>query len=80
MSYKIYTERNNAETSRDPDDYTYKQIGQRDTLPEAVRVAQEYIENHFIKKSAELRAGKGKQLFRATDFCSWPETIIIEKL
>jgi len=79
MQYKIYTQKNLADTSRDPDEYVYKQLGYQTNLDEAVKIANAYIKENFFNKDTKLRTGQGKVAFTAHDFCSYGETINIEE-
>jgi hypothetical protein len=80
MAYKIYTERNLADTSRDPDNYVYQQLGYKNKLEDAVAVANEHIKKRFFKKDTKLKKGEGNIVFRALDFCSYGAEIIIEEI
>lgn len=80
MRYKIYTERNLAETSRDFDEYVYEQLGCKNKLEDAIKVVNEYIQKRFFRKNCELRKGQGKIIFRALDVRSWGVEIMIEEI
>lgn len=78
MSYKIYTKRNLADTSRDPDDIVIEKLAYRNSLDEAKQYANDYIKEKFlgVQPLKEYKDGS----YRATNFCSYGETIIIEKV
>ncbi len=80
MAYKIYTERNLADTSRDPDEYVYEQLGYKNNLDDAIKVANEYIQKRFFTKDTQLTKGQGKVVLRALDFCSYGAEINIEEI
>lgn len=80
MIYKIYTERNLADTSRDPDEYVYEQLGYKNNLDDAVKIANEYIQKRFLRKDTQLTKGQGKIVLRALNFCSYGEEINIEEI
>lgn len=83
MPYKIYTQVNLADTSRDPDDYIYSTLGYRKNIIEAMMLADEYINTRFTDKNTMLRKvppNKEKILYTATDFCSYGATIMIKEI
>lgn len=80
MAYKIYTKANLADTSRDPDEYVYEQLGYKNNLDDAVKTANEHIKKRFFRKDTELRKGEGNIVFTALDFCSYGARIIIEEI
>jgi hypothetical protein len=80
MAYKIYTKRNLADTSRDPDKYVYEQLGYKNNLEDAIKVANEYIQKRFFRKDTQLTKGQGKVVLRALDFCSYGAEINIEEI
>jgi hypothetical protein len=80
MAYKIYTQKNLADTSRDPDEYVYEQLGYKNNLEDAVAVANEHIQKRFFTKNTKLQKGEGNIVFTALDFCSWGVRIIIEEI
>lgn len=47
MAYKIYTKRNLADTSRDPDEYVYEQLGYKHKLDDAITLAEDHIQKKF---------------------------------
>lgn len=75
---RVYTSCNTADTSRDPDNYEYKDIAHVKTIKRAKEIAYEYIQEHFSKKQSKLYRQEDGTL-RAMDFCSYPTTIIIER-
>lgn len=79
MAYKIYTETNLADTCRDPDEYVYEQLGDESNLDDAIKVANEHIQNRFFRKDTKLRKGEGNIVFTALDLCSYGARIIIEE-
>jgi hypothetical protein len=80
MAYRIYTERNLADTTRDPDEYVYEELGYKNNLDDAIKVANEYIKNMFCRKDTKLTKGRGKIVLRALDFCSYGAEINIEEI
>lgn len=83
MPYKIYTRQNLADTSRDPDDYVYETIGYRIYENAAVSLAEDFIKTRFFHKDTQLKlveSNKENHIYRATDFCSYGRTIIIEEV
>lgn len=80
MAYKIYTKVNFADTCRDPDDIHYKDVGYKNGLSDAVKIANDYIQENFFRKDTQLRKGEGNIIFTALDFCSYGERIIIEEI
>lgn len=80
MVYRIYTERNLADTTRDPDEYVYEELGYKNNLDDAVKVANEYIQKRFFRKDTQLTKGQGKIVLRALDFCSYGAEINIEEI
>lgn len=79
-AYKIYTKRNLADTSRDPDEYVYEQLGYKNNLEDAVAVANEHIQKRFFTKNTKLEKGEGNIVFTALGFSSWGARIIIEEI
>lgn len=83
MPYKIYTEQNLADTCRDPDDYVYNTIGYCKHENAAISLAETFIKEHFFHKDTKLKllpSNKNNHVYRATDFCSYGKTIIIEEV
>ncbi len=80
MAYRIYTKRNLADTTRDPDEYVYEQLGYKNNLDDAVKIAKDFIQKRFFRKDTELRKGEGNIAFTALDFCSYGARIIIEEI
>lgn len=78
LAYKIYTKKNLADTSRDPDKYIYEDLGYKNNLDDAVKMATDYIQKRFFHKDTKLKKGKGNIIFTASDFCSYGAEIIIE--
>lgn len=77
MAYKIYTKVNTADSWRDDDAYIYNHIGTARTIKDALKQANDYINDHFFSKSKLRQDGDN---YTATDFCSYAETIIVEKI
>lgn len=80
MAYKIYTKMNTADTCRDADNYVYTKIGYKEKIEDALKMANDYIKKEFFRKDMKLSEGKGSIVYTATDFCSYPETIIIKQI
>ena len=76
MVYRIYTSRNLADTTKDPDDYIINELGYKHNLDDAKLVANEYIKTQFFHKDTELSENKNGSI-SATDFCSYGVTIMI---
>jgi hypothetical protein len=79
MAYRIYTERNLAETTRDPDEIVIKELGYKYNLEDAKSTANEYIAKNFFHKDTILKERKNGS-YSATDFCSFGATIIVEPI
>lgn len=79
MSYKIYTKRNLADTSRDKDNMVVEELAFRTSLDEARQYANDYIKKKFFHKGIQLKEYRDGS-FRATNLCSYGETIIVEKI
>ena len=78
MIYRIYTRVNAADTMRDPDDIHITELGCSDDLAMAKMFAKKYIKEHFFHKDTELYESNGT--IRATDFCSYGATLVIEPM
>lgn len=79
MIYRIYTAVNEADTSRDPDQWSYKELGATHDLDKAKVAAMRYIKENFFHKDTQLYEYEGGE-FRAIDFCSYGATLIIEPM
>jgi hypothetical protein len=79
MPYKIYTERNLADTSRDPDEIVIEELGYKHNLDDAKLIASDYIKTRFFHKNTELIENRNGS-FSATDFSSYGATIIIKPI
>ncbi len=79
MAYRIYTERNLADTTRDPDQIVIEELGYKHNLEDAKSTANEYIAKNFVHKDTILKERKNG-LYSATDFCSYGATIIVEPI
>ncbi len=79
MAYRIYTERNLADTTRDPDEMVVEELGYKHELEDAKSIVNDYIEKRFFHKDTPIRERKDGT-FTATDFCSYGATIIIEPI
>lgn len=79
MAYKIYTERNLADTSRDPDQIVNEDLGYVHNLENAKKIASDYIKKRFFHKDTELLKRKDGT-HTATDFCSYGATIIVKPI
>jgi len=81
MPYKIYTKVNSADTTRDKDNISYKDIGYKNKMKDAIKLANKYIEDNFVQKDAKVyKINDGNIVYISNDFCSYGETIIIEKI
>lgn len=79
MIYRVYTVVNGADTCRDPDDLHFTELGATPNLEAALAAAMSHIKNHFFHKDTELiECNDG--IWRATDFCSYGATLIIEPM
>ncbi len=79
MAYKIYTERNLADTCRDSDNIVTEELCYKHSEDDAKSFARDYIRNNFFHKDTHLRERTGGG-FTATDFSSYGATIIIEPI
>ena len=79
MAYRIYTERNLADTTRDPDQIVTEELGYKYELEDAKLIANDYIKTRFFHKDTSI-IERRNGTFTATDFCSYGETIIIEPI
>jgi len=79
MAYRIYTERNLADTTRDPDEMVYEELGYKFDLDEAKLVANDYIKTRFFHKDTELKK-RNNVTYTATDFASYGATVIVESI
>ena len=79
MAYKIYTERNLADTWRDQDNIVTEELGYNQSEDDAILVAVDYIKNNFFHQDTQLRERTGGG-FIATDWSSYGATIIIEPI
>ena len=76
--YHIYTQRNLADTMRDPDDIVTEQLSYCQSLDQAFKVAKDYIKNRFFHKNTKLtKSGTG---YVASDFCSYGATLYIKEI
>lgn len=81
MAYRIYTKRNLADTTRDPDEFVYENLGYKYNLDDAIDIANEYIEKNFFRpEDTQLKKGEGNVVLRAYDSRSYGVEIIIEKI
>jgi sulfur relay (sulfurtransferase) complex TusBCD TusD component (DsrE family) len=78
MAYRIYTETNYADTSRDPDDIHITELGYKHQLDDALKFANEYIKEHFFHKDTELHYYEDG--YEATDFRSYGATIYVKEI
>lgn len=78
-AYRIYTTYNAADTTRDPDEIYTTDICYRSTRKGAMKRIRAYIDAHFFRPDdvviSEYEGG-----LRATNFVSYGETIIAEKI
>jgi hypothetical protein len=79
MAYRIYTERNLAETTRDPDEIVIKELGYKHNLEDAKSIANDYIAKNFFHRDTLLKE-RQNGLYSATDFSSYGATIIVEPI
>ncbi len=77
MAYRVYTERNLADTTRDPDQIVIEELGYKHNLDDAKLLATDHIKNHFFHKDTLLKE-RIDGTHTATDFCSYGVTIIIQ--
>ena len=81
MAYKIYTERNLADTTRDPSELVYEHLGYKYKLDDAIDIANEYIKKNFFRPAdTQLTKGKGNVVLRAYDYRSYGVELVIEKI
>lgn len=80
MAYKVFTKVNYADTCRDADDIHCENLGYKNELKDAVKLANDYIKEHFFHKETELRKSSDSIIYTATDFCSYGKTINIEEI
>ena len=77
--YRIYTERNLADTCRDPDDIVITELGYRYSEEDALRLARDFIRNNFWKNHTDLsKDSKGN--YSSLEICSYGRNLVIEKL
>jgi len=76
MKYRIYRSINIADSCCDPDKFYIKEIGEAKTLGEAQKIAEEYIKKNFCRNAELTENSDGT--FSATDFCSYPATVVVE--
>jgi len=79
MAYRIYTQRNLADTWRDPDNIVTEDLCYKQSEDDAKSVAMDYIKNNFFHRDTQLRERTGGG-FIATDFSSYGATIIVEPI
>ena len=79
MAYRIYTERNLADTTRDPDEMIYEELGYKFDLADAKSVANNYIKTRFFHKDTELKE-RNDGTYTATDFASYGATVIVKPI
>ena len=78
MAYRIYTETNSADTTRDPDDIHQTELCYKATKKLTLLFLKQYISKHFVSKETEVY--KTKTGFKAIDFCSYGEVLYAEKV
>lgn len=78
-AYRIYTQRNLADTTRDPDQIVIKELGYRFELDDAKSLATEYIKEHFFHKDSVLIERKNGY-FSAVNFMSYGEILYVEPI
>lgn len=76
-AYRIYTQRNLADTTRDPDQIVTTELGYRFDLDDAKSLATEYIKEHFFYKDSVLIERKGGY-YSAVNFSSYGEIIFVQ--
>jgi len=79
MAYRIYTRRNLADTTRDPDQMIFEELGYKSDLEDAKSVANKYIKERFFRKDTELSEYKDGTI-GATDFSSYGATVVISPI
>jgi len=79
MAYKIYTEQNLADTSRDPDDVVIEELGYKNNLDDALLLGNNFIKDNFFHKDTTIRQ-RTDDTYTATDFCSYGKTLIIKEI
>lgn len=77
--YKVYTKTNYADTWRDPDDIHIVDLCHKSSLDDALKVANDYIQEHFLKKDTFLCENLIGN-YSATDFRSYGTTIYVDKI
>jgi hypothetical protein len=77
--YKIYTERNWADSWRDPDDIQICELGYKNSLEDALTIAKNYIKESFFHKDTDLRETYDGN-YLATDFRSYGATIHVKSI
>lgn len=74
MIYRLYTEQNLADTSRDKDDIIIEELGYYEDCDMALRKAENFINDNFFHKDTKMKL-KRTGYYTATDFCSYGKTI-----
>lgn len=77
--YKIYTERNWADTWRDPADIQIVELGYKSKLEDALELAKNHIKETFFHNNTNLRESSDGN-YSATDFRSYGATIYVKKV
>ena len=76
--YRIYTDINYADTTRDPDKVVITELCYKKTKKSAIRFCKEFISKNFCKNNAELE--EIEDGFIAIDFCSYGKTLRVKKI
>lgn len=79
MAYRVYTERNLADTTRDPDEIVINELGYRHNLEDAKSIANDYIKTGFFHSDTILKEREDGS-YSATDFSSYGATVIVEPI
>lgn len=77
--YRVLRSLNYADTTRDEPIIETTELDVKDNLDDAIVVAKNYINKHFVSTSTELKK-QADGNYSATDFCSYGATITIQKI
>jgi hypothetical protein len=80
MSYVIYKEINLADTWRDTDNIVKETLAYKNNFNDALSFGYSYIKNNFLKKDTKFHKYNNINNYRATDFCSYGETVYIDEI
>ena len=79
MIYRIYTTVNYADTSRDSDNIHINELCYKNNKEDTLIYLEKYIKKNFFHKNTKPHIFKDGEI-RATDFCSYGETIIAKPI